>query len=202
MASGFVAAIAETISKTDAITWIATITAVFYVFLALKESVWCWSFGIVSSGLSVGVYFSELLWYEALLNVFYVALGIYGWIMWSKTKDENTTVSVRKIPSQVLLGASGIAVVAGIIMGIISAKYTENRFAYSDALLTSFSVIATWMTARKYIENWIFWIIIDACCAVLYYFKGPSMYLFTLLFVFYTMMAVGGYYSWKKNLKA
>ena len=202
MASDLGTALAESISKTDAVTWAATVTAIIYVLLALKESVWCWSFGIIGSGLAVGVYFSESLWYESLLNVFYVVLGIYGWIMWSNPDSEKPVLHISRIPSKQLLFSSAIAVGAGIIMGAVSAKYTENRFAYSDALLTSFSVIATWMTARKYIENWIFWIVIDGCSAVLYFVKGPSMYLFSLLFIFYTFMAVAGYFAWKKSMKA
>lgn len=218
MGSDIGSVLAESIVKTDAITWAATITAILYVLLALKESVWCWSFGIVSSGLSVGVYFYESLWYESLLSIFYVILGVYGWIQWTKEKKDHEltglvlgvqtethakpAIKIGKIPSNELLITSAIAVVAGLIMGFLSAQYTDNKFAYSDALLTSFSVIATWMTARKYIENWIFWIVIDACSAVLYICKGPSMYLFALLFIFYTFMAVAGYYTWRKSLKA
>lgn len=202
MASGIGAAIAESIASTNAITWAATFTALIYVFLAIKENIWCWSFGIVSSGLSVGVYFSESLWYESLLNVFYVVLGIYGWIVWSKTRGEKGAAEIKKIPSRELLIVSSLAVVSGIILGFISASYSENQFSYSDALLATFAVVATWMTARKYIENWIFWIVIDACSAILYFFKGPSMYLFAILFIFYTFMAAVGYYTWRKSLKA
>lgn len=201
MGSDISSVLAESIAKTDAITWTATVTAIIYVLLVLKESVWCWSFGIVSSGLSVGVYFSESLWYESLLSIFYVVLGIYGWIVWSKTSGTKPTRVITRISSRELFITAALAVGAGIVMGFASASYTKNQFAYSDALLASFSVVATWMTARKYIENWIFWIVIDASSAVLYICKGPSMYLFALLFIFYTFMAVAGYYTWRKSLK-
>lgn len=198
----FISAVSESIAKTDLITWAATVSALVYVYLALKESVWCWSFGIVSSGLSVGVYFFESLYYESLLNIFYVGLGIYGWIVWSRTKGETAALVIRKIPQRELLIVSSLAVSVGLILGAITSAKTENHFAYSDALLTSFSLVATWMTTKKYIENWIFWILIDACSAALYWIKGPTMYLFALLFVFYTIMAIAGYYSWRKNLTA
>lgn len=214
----FTEALFNSIRETDAITWIATATAVVYVVLALRENIWCWSFGIVSSALWVSVYFNERLWYESALSIFYVVLGIYGWIQWSKeTKDKEVfdsalkgesaeaskpSVVIGKIPSGTLLLCVSIAVVAGIAMGYISNAISENRFAYSDALLASFSVIATWMTAKKYLENWLFWIVIDACSAGLYLVKGPSMYLAAVLFIFYTFMAAAGFISWKKNLKA
>lgn len=196
------------IQETDAITWIGTVTAVIYVILALKENIWCWSFGIVSSALWVSVYFNERLWYESILSVFYVVLGIYGWLSWAREKGSPTTpaktpeLKISKITGRVLLNCVMIAVAAGIVLGYVADALTKNDFAYTDALLSSFSVVATWMTARKYLENWLFWIVIDACSAVLYIFKGPSMYLAALLFIFYTFMALGGYFAWKKNLKA
>jgi nicotinamide mononucleotide transporter len=203
----FTEALINCIRETDAITWIATVTAVLYVILALKENIWCWSFGIVSSALWVSVYFNERLWYESLLSIFYVVLGIYGWVSWAKEKkkeegeESRPELSISKIPSKVLLVCVSIAVATGIILGLISSSISDNDFAYTDALIASFSVVATWMTARKYLENWLFWIAIDACSAALYVVKGPTMYLAALLFIFYTFMAAGGYFAWKKNLK-
>ncbi len=206
--SNFTEALVDCIQETDVITWIATVTAVVYVVLALKENIWCWSFGIVSSALWVSVYFNERLWYESLLSIFYVVLGVYGWISWSKEKkntDGNESIaelSITRMPSNILFICVSVAVVSGIILGFISSAISDNSFAYSDALIASFSVVATWMTARKYLENWLFWIVIDACSAALYLVKGPTMYLAAVLFIFYTFMAVAGYVSWKKSLKA
>lgn len=200
--------LAASAAETDLITWMATVTAVIYVLLAIRESTWCWSFGIVSSGLSVGVYLNEHLWYESILNVFYMVLGVYGWVVWSRGSAAHRNVPVTKIPGKILVNASVIGVLAGTALGWFAGWLGENKylppneFAYTDALLTSFAIIATWMTARKYIENWIFWIIIDAGSAVLYIAKGPSMYLFALLFIFYTFIAIVGFFAWKKNLKA
>jgi nicotinamide mononucleotide transporter len=211
MSTGIGDAILTSIAETDLITWIATVTAVIYVLLALKESIWCWSFGIISSALWVSIYFHEQLWYESYLNVFYVSLGIYGWISWARSSATSAAIpqpadpsqiKISRIPGRVLLNCVVIALSAGILLGYIASAVTKNDFAYTDALLSSFSVVATWMTAKKYIENWSFWIVIDACSAVLYIFKGPSMYLAALLFIFYTFMAIAGYFAWKKNLRA
>lgn len=210
--------ILTSVKQTDLITWIATITAVLYVILALKESIWCWSFGIVSSGLSIGVYVTQELYYESLLSVFYVVLGVYGWISWSSnrrgrevngdaaivnlsgTKDKQE-VHITLIPQRILAIVCFIGVAIGLLLGFASDTITGAQYAYMDAMVTSFSVLATWMTARKFLENWIFWIFIDACSAILYIVKGPGMYLFALLFIFYTFMAVAGYFAWRKNLR-
>jgi nicotinamide mononucleotide transporter len=196
----FLSAVVITLQETDLITWIATVTAVIYVLLALKENIWCWSFGIISSGLSVGVYINATFYYEAVLNVLYVLLGIYGWVMWARRKPDAGEAPVTRIPPGELLLVCLTGVLAGLLLGYVGDRYTDSEFPSSDALLASFGVLATWMTAKKYIENWIFWVVIDAGSAVLYFFKGPSMYLFALLFIFYTFMAVAGYFAWKKSL--
>jgi nicotinamide mononucleotide transporter len=204
----FVEALKDGVAETDLITWIGTLTAVLYVILALKESIWCWAFGIISSALWVSVFFHQELWYESILNIFYVVLGVYGWVQWAKEKKEGwdankkAEVIISKIPARLLLICVSIAVGGGVILGLISSSVTESSFAYSDAMLTSFSVVATWMTAKKFIENWLFWVAIDACSAALYIVKGPGMYLAAVLFIFYTFMAAAGYFAWKKNLKA
>lgn len=187
-------------SKTDLITWSATLTAIVYVFLALKENIWCWSFGIISSGLSIYIYYDQSLSYEALLNVFYVALGIYGWAKWN-SRSKSAGIKIRRIPSGVLFVLTLIGLLAGLLLGYLSVQFQLSTVPYSDALITTFSLLATWMTAKKYIENWILWIVVDACAAILYFYKSPELYLFGSLFIFYTVMAVIGYYTWKKKLK-
>ena len=199
-AADFFSGVAASFQETDLITWLATITAVIYVLLALKENIWCWSFGIISSGLSVGVYINATFYYEAILNVLYVILGIYGWMMWARRDAEKSEAPVTRIPARTLLTVCLIGVGASILLGYMGERFTNSDYPSSDALLASFGVIATWMTAKKYLENWLFWIAIDAASAVLYFIKGPSMYLFALLFIFYTFMAVAGYFAWKKSL--
>ena len=187
-------------SKTDLVTWLATVTAIAYVLLALKENIWCWSFGIISSGLSIYIYYDQSLSYEALLNVFYVALGIYGWAKW-KSRSKSVGIEIRRIPSGSRLVLVLIGLLSGLLLGYLSVQFQLSTLPYSDAMITTYSLLATWMTAKKYIENWILWIVVDACAAILYFYKGPELYLFGSLFIFYTVMALIGYYTWKKKLK-
>jgi len=188
------------ILATDLVTWLATLTAVLYVLLALKESAWCWFFGILTSAFSVITYFNQQLWYESFLNVIYVLLGIYGWMIWVSRKNltsTNTKITSMKRNSIVVLMVVGA--LCSYLLGEWSEYNTASTLPYADATITIFSIIATWMTAKKYLENWVVWIAADAFAAVVYYYKGPEMYLFSLLFVFYTIMAVSGYIVWKKK---
>jgi nicotinamide mononucleotide transporter len=186
------------VKSTDSITWAGTVLAIVYVVLALRLSKWCWIAGTLSSVLFVFIYFKEQLYYEAALNIVYAALGIYGWLNW-KNQDVQAGTEIRNTKSGYLIKAVAVSISIGILLGMFTHFFLKAEFAFADAMISSFSVMATVLTARKYIENWIFWIIIDAVSAVLYFIKGPSMYLVAVLFIFYTFMAISVYFSWKKK---
>jgi nicotinamide mononucleotide transporter len=191
----------EAARSTSLTSWLATFTAVIYVILAARENIFCWPFGILSSGLSVGVYASEELFFESLLNILYVVLGVYGWYQWRKQKTNaggprSKPITNLDVRTGVLLAATGIA--GSVALGWFSWHFKTSSLPWADAAITVFSVVATWMTAKKIIENWIAWVFIDAAATVVYIVKGPSMYLFALLFIFFTLISVAGYFSWRK----
>ncbi len=188
------------VQSTDAITWAGTVLALVYVVLALRLSKWCWIAGTLSSVLFVFIYFKEHLYYEAVLNIVYAVLGIYGWLKW-KNQDAQTSTEIRTAKSGFLIRAIAVSIAFGLLLGMFTHFFLKAEFAFADAMISSFSVLATILTAKKYIENWLFWIVIDAFSAVLYFIKGPSMYLVAVLFIFYTFMAISGYFSWKKKQK-
>lgn len=198
--SEFTAIISTSAQSTDAITWAGTAFAIVYVILAMRLSRWCWIAGTISSLLFVFIYIKANLYYEAVLNLVYAALGVYGWISWRNRTNEDDakihSVSFRALASGIIASTA-----AGIILGSAAHHLLKVEFAYADALLSTFSIFATVLTARKILENWIFWILIDALSSYVYFLKGPSMYLVGLLFIFYTFMALSGYISWKKKLK-
>ena len=198
--SEFTAIISTSAQSTDAITWAGTAFAIVYVILAMRLSRWCWIAGTISSLLFVFIYIKANLYYEAVLNLVYAALGVYGWISWRNRTNEDDakihSVSFRALASGIIASTA-----AGIILGSAAHYFLKVEFAYADALLSTFSIFATVLTARKILENWIFWILIDALSSYVYFLKGPSMYLVGLLFIFYTFMALSGYISWKKKLK-
>jgi nicotinamide mononucleotide transporter len=193
-------AIQASVTATDSLTWTGTVLAVLYVLLALRLSRWCWVAGTGSSVLFVVIYFNNALYYESLLNVLYAALGVYGWIQWGKGKAEEAK-EVTRSSGRYLLNGSMIALAVGMITGTITHYFLRADLAYADATLSTFSIFATVLAAGKKIENWIFWIVIDAVSAFVYILKGPTMYLVAVLFIFYTCMAIAGYFSWKKKLQ-
>ncbi|HLG02917.1 MAG TPA: nicotinamide riboside transporter PnuC [Bacteroidia bacterium] len=196
--------IMQTIRETSLVLWAAFFLLVLYIFLAAKENIFCWPVGIAGSILSVAVYFSENYPFEAWLNICYALLGFYGWFEWQKGRKKNVEVDsgpsdkpiVNMRPKHLVIalfcGAAG-----ALFLGFIGSEITASAKPWADASIASFSLLATWMTAKKYIENWLFWIVTNAGAAVLYFATGPRMYVFALLFLLYTFMSVAGYFSWR-----
>jgi len=185
--------------KATSITeWLIFITAMAYVALAAIENVWCWLFGILSAAFSVYLCFTGHLFLESGLNIFYVVIGIYGWYQWlygSKQKTELPIVSFSFQKNLYLLAAG---IIIWIPFGYAAHRFSTQVLPYLDAFITAFSIVATWMTAKKIIENWLYWVVIDALAAVLYAYRG--FYLISLLYIIYTIIALAGYFSWRKKL--
>ena len=83
--------------------------------------------------------------------------------------------------------------------GYVAHRYSTHALPYLDGFITAFSLVATWMTAKKILQNWIFWIIVDALAMYLY--ASRAFYLIALLYAIYTVLAVIGYYQWKKRIQ-
>jgi nicotinamide mononucleotide transporter len=187
---------------TSVIEWLIFILALVYVIFAAVENIWCWIFGILSSALSVYLCYSGHLFLESGLQIFYVFIGIYGWYEWLYgTKNQSAQNTELHIVSFSFL-KTGYLVFTGCIIwipfGYIAHHYSTQIYPYLDAFITAFSIVATWMTAKKILQNWIFWIIIDALAIVLYGSRG--YYLIALLYGIYTLLSIIGYLQWKKRM--
>ena len=174
---------------------IAVILGVIYVFLAAKNKVTCWIFGILGSLLSIALFIMYAkLYAEAVLYLFYVFAGIYGWINWNNQKNEAEVYQRKPIIHFIIIGV-GIIFSLGLYYILISFFNGAKR-PMIDSFTTIFSFIATYLTTKKWIENWIYWIVIDAVSTYLYFSRGLEIY--ALLMLAYSFIAVYGYLQWRK----
>ncbi|MGB0929419.1 MAG: nicotinamide riboside transporter PnuC [Chitinophagales bacterium] len=183
------------------IDWGALISGILYVTLAAKENVWCWLFGLVNVGLFFVIAFNAQMYSDVGLQVIYFGLTIYGWWKWvygSKNKLQNalkiTTTSVKLWSILIFF-----TLFSTTIFYFLLSNFTNTDVAFWDALTTALSLTATWMTARKKLENWLVWIIADPIYVGLLYYKG--WHLSSLLFGIYTVIAVFGYFEWKRKMQ-
>ena len=174
---------------------VAVVFGVFYTVLMAQNKISCWIFGIIGSLLSVYLFVEYAkLYAEAVLYVFYVFAGIYGWIQWKKQKVA-VEVYQQKLSTHMKLIASGIVLSILLYFGLTYFfKVAEKPLI--DSFTTVFSFIATYLMAKKWIENWYYWLVIDAVSTYLYFTRGLEIY--ALLMLAYTILVVYGYWQWKK----
>ena len=174
--------------------WLAFVFNILYVVLAARENRWCWFFGLLGVTLLLFIYMDAKLFSDALLQVFYIGMSIYGWISWGGT-DVQTKPIIRvglgDHLKYIFIGAIGT-----LILGFMFS-HLQAAIPYVDAFTSSFAVVATFMVARKILDNWLYWIVIDALCVVIYWSRDLS--LISFLFGIYTILAIVGYLRWRKN---
>lgn len=172
---------------------ISLVSGILGVILTIKQSIWCWPAALVSVITSgVEFYFSRL-YGDMSLQVFYFISGIYGWYYWDRNK--NKTFIVTNIPGRYIITISFITVVLTIAFYFILKFFKGDKIIF-DAILTACSITATYMMTKKWIENWLFWVVIDGAYIILYGLKG--LWLYALLYFIFTLMAAYGYYAWRK----
>lgn len=178
---------------------IGVITALAYVALAAKRNKWCFLFGLISSLIYVYFTFVLKLYFDFGINLYYVLMSFYGWFAWSKSTTKET-LTIHQLPRKTLLTICITGLVVSTILAFGARQFTDASLPYLDAFTTTFSVIATFMVVKKQIENWLLWIVVDLVSTGLYYSK--ELYLTALLFLIYTIVALFGYRSWRKQLQA
>lgn len=173
----------------------AVILGIIYVFLVAKNNSWCWIFGILGSAISIYlfIYFAKL-YAEAFLYFFYVLAGFYGWVNWKNQKKYNE-VYQHSFQKHILILLIGSLFSIGLYF-IFAYFFKEAQKPLIDSFTTVFSFIATYLTAKRWIENWIYWVFIDLVSAYLYFSRGLEIY--ALLMFAYSFIAVYGYLQWKK----
>ena len=177
----------------------AVVLAILYLVLAVKQNILCWVCGIISSVLYFFIMHSAGLYMEAYLQIFYVFMGFYGWSQW-KTKTSNTSDFVVNTwnKSQHLF-ATSMVLILSIISATILRFFTDAALPFLDALVTWGAVVATYMVAKKLLENWIYWLVIDSISIFLFISRGlfPTAFLFGI----YIIIIIYGYRSWSKKLQ-
>ena len=191
----------EALLTTSGFELAAVILAISYLLLAIRQNILCWAAALLSSGLYCFIFFSVELYFESVLQVFYIAMAVYGWISW---KGNNQAEGKGLAVSSLSLQTNLIFIFTIVLLTIISAHiFNKNSILdYLDAFTTWGAIIATFMVTKKILENWIYWIIIDSVAIFLYLKK--DLYLTAALFAAYILIALVGYIAWYRdyNLKS
>ncbi|MGA1933088.1 nicotinamide riboside transporter PnuC [Arcobacter sp. YIC-464] len=176
---------------------IAMALSIAYLLLAIKQNIWCWVAGFFSTLIYAIIFFDVSLLMDSALNVYYLIMAVYGWYSWKYTNKlqeelKITSYGIKK-NIQIIIALSILSMALGFIMN----NYTNADFAYVDSFTTVFAIFSTYMLAKKVIENWLYWIVIDAVSIYIYIQK--ELNLTAVLFAIYTTLAFVAYLNWKKD---
>ena len=176
---------------------IAVISAILYLLLAAREDVKCWYAVIISSSLYFYIMYDAGLIMEAYLQIFYIAIALYGWLKWTKSIQINSNNRIRTWSNMKHFITITSVVILAVITGFILKKYTNAALPFLDAFTSWGAIITTYMVAQKILENWIYWFVIDSIS--IYIFLSRELYLTALLFFIYLIIICFGYASWRKK---
>jgi len=179
---------------------LGTLTGLIYVFYSIEKKRILWFYGGVSSLFYIVVFYHAGLLAYMTLYFYYTAISIYGWYSWApKQKGKLTEAAgITRLKARSWIIVLAITLLLFLILWGILKFVAGTEIPWADALLTSGSIVATWLLMRKVIDHWILWIIIDILSGLVSIYKGLPFA--AILFFIYTLLAIKGYFEWKKDL--
>lgn len=174
--------------------------AVCYLILAARNNRYCWYAAFVSSALFVAVLWNAKLLMDAALNIYYVVMAVYGWFCWKENRANQAEVgslSITQYSIRFHLTAVCIVLLLSFVTGTLLTRFSEAAFPYLDSLTTWGALLATWLLARRVLENWLYWIFLNSISVYLYWYK--DLHFTMALFVFYVMMSVYAFLYWGRE---
>ncbi len=178
---------------------IAVLSGLAYIGLATRENVLCWYAAMLGNILFIGIFVDAALYTKVPLRAYYLVMAFYGLYEWKKGGEKGSPVPIRTLPFS--YHAVGIAICTTLALGVayFLSRWTNASMPYLDSLTTIFSLFTTWMVARKYLENWGYWIAIDG--ASIYLYASQELYQTAFLYVIFTIMAIVGLRNWGKRYR-
>jgi len=180
---------------------LTTVLGLAYIWLEYRASIWLWLFGILMPLLDIYLYWSHGLYGDAGMACYYTLAAVYGLIIWKfkKTKTEQRELPIIRMPSRFYLPATLFFLAAWGATYYILVTWTNSTVPVLDAFTNALSFVGMWALARKFLEQWWFWVVVDVVCCVLYVQKGIPFK--AGLYMLYVGIAIAGYFKWKKMMK-
>ena len=184
---------------------LGTIVGLIYLWLEYKASIHLWIVGIIMPAIYIFVYYRAGLYADFGINIYYLLAAVYGYIEWKyglqirHKKTEKKELPITHMPLKYYIPAILVFGFLWASIFYILCEFTNSTVPLFDSFITALSIVAMWMLARKYVEQWIAWIAVDAvCCGLLIY---KHLYFTSGLYTLYTVIAVFGFLKWLKMLR-
>ena len=180
---------------------LTTVLGLIYIWLEYRASIALWFVGVIMPALDVWLYWSHGLYGDAGMAVYYTLAAVYGFYAWKfkKTRKLKQSLPIIHLPRRQYLPATLFFFFAWGATYYILVTWTNSTVPLLDSFTNALSFVGMWALARKYLEQWLFWIVVDAVCCFLYIQKGIPFK--AGLYGLYVVIAIAGYYKWKQMLK-
>lgn len=175
---------------------IGTIVGLVYLYLEYKANIWLWVASIIMPAIYLIVFYDAGLYADTAINIYYLAVAIYGWIAWRYNGTESRELPITRISLRQIVAMVTLYAILQVAISLALQHLTDSDVAWFNGLTSALSVVGMWMLARKWIEQWIVWIVVDILSAGLYCYKG--LYLTAALYALYAVIAIFGYRKWQK----
>lgn len=179
---------------------IGALTGLIYLYLEIKQNIWLWPVGIITSAFYIYVFFVSKFYADMGLQVYYLVISFYGWWHWLYgSKDiQKEELPITRTSAKQWVYISLVTLVLFGVMVFILKRFTDSPVPIGDAFVTAWSITGTWMLAQKLIEHWWVWIVVNLISLGLFIWK--DLYPTSILFFFYFILAIYGYHQWKKEM--
>ncbi len=180
---------------------VAGLAAVWWL---LRENILTWPAGLLYTVVSVVIFWESGLLQDFVLHIYYFGMNAYGWYWWLQGKKNERANATAKLPittssNGLMLRLALLSVVGIVASGYLFSHHPNASVPYWDATTSILSVVGMWLTARKKIENWYYWFVVDVLCTGIYFYKG--LYFYSLLYAVYIFLAVAGYLAWRSSMQ-
>ena len=169
-----------------------------YLYLEYNAKRGLWIAGVIMPAISLWLFYNKGLYADCAINLYYLVIAVYGYVVWSRksSSGQKPEVPITSVPGKVAALLGGAFVAMWLFIAWVLASFTDSTVVWLDSFTTALSIVGLWMLARKYLQQWFVWLIVDAVYVWLYYHKG--IYFSGTLYAFYTVIAVFGYVKWRR----
>lgn len=190
----------------DPLEFAGLVFGLLAVLFLIKENLYTWPSGIAYVLISFVIFWKASLYGDFLLHVVFLILNIYGWIIWSqKSNVSSPHIPIRRLNLRQSLGALGASLLGILVFAqflIFFPQWIDGMapaaLPYWDSTTSILSVTGMWLTAKKYIDNWYYWLVVDILATGIYLYKDIHFY--ALLYFIYIGLAITGYLAWKRSM--
>ena len=180
---------------------LGTIVGLLYLWLEYRASIYLWVASVVMPAIYLVIYYQAGLYADFGINIYYLVIAVYGWAAWRYgfsigRGSKGHELPISHTPARLWLPLAGVTSIVFVAIAWMLINLTDSSVPYADAFTTALSVVGMWLLARKYIEQWWVWLVVDVVSVALYIYK--DLHFTAALYALYAVVAIFGYLKWKK----